>query len=93
MNKRKRSKLWIVIMLGLIVYLSCILIDQQKELSSKRTQMNDLNARIEQGEKEKQALQDQKKSINSAAYAEKVAREELGMIKPGEKKFIDVNKN
>ncbi len=92
MNKRKGSKLWIVIVLGLIVYLSCILIDQQKELSSKRAQMNGLNARIEQGEKEKEALLKQKKNINSDAYAEKVAREELGMIKPGEKKFIDVNK-
>jgi cell division protein FtsL len=92
MNKRKRSKLWIVVVLGLIVYLSCILIDQQKELYNKKGQMNDLNAKIEQGEKENKALLKQKENINSNEYAEKVARQELGMIKPGEKKFIDVNK-
>jgi len=92
MNKRKISKLWIVAVVGLVWYFSYILIGQQKELFTKRAEMSDLQAKIEQGEKLKKVLLKQNDDINSNEYVEKVAREELGMIKPGEKVFIDVNK-
>ncbi|NRS99857.1 cell division protein FtsB [Clostridium beijerinckii] len=52
----------------------------QKEIDSKQVQLNEINQKNER-------LQDEVDKINSNSsdYLEKLARERLGMIKPGEK--------
>ncbi|NOW30868.1 cell division protein FtsB [Clostridium beijerinckii] len=52
----------------------------QKEIDSKQVQLNEIKQKNER-------LQDEVDKINSSSsdYLEKLARERLGMIKPGEK--------
>lgn len=51
------------------------------------------NEKIAQQEKETKKLMQIKEKYNSNEYIEKIAREKLGYVKPGEKIYIDVNKN
>jgi cell division protein FtsB len=51
-----------------------------------------LQAKIKEEEKNMEELKKQKDIINSDEYIEKIAREKLGMVKKGEKIFVDVNK-
>ena len=64
----------------------------EKEIDSKQLQLDEVNQKNER-------LQDEVEKINSDSsdYLEKLARERLGMIKPGEKvvnsEIIDQNSN
>lgn len=76
-----------VIIAGFIVFFAFSYIKQniamnriQKEIDSKQLQLNEVKQKNER-------LQDEVEKINSNSsdYLEKLARERLGMIKPGEK--------
>lgn len=92
MNKKKKSKVWIIALVLLAISLSPILIDQQKMLYASNKQMSVVQKKIAIENKTKEELLRQKKILNTDEYAEKVAREKFGMIKSGEKVFIDLNK-
>lgn len=95
MNKRRKNRFGIILILiiiGLLVNFVHILIDQQKVLYAKGNEMISIKSKIEEENKIRDKLLNQKKSLNSNEYIEKVAREKLGMVKQGEKIFIDVNK-
>ena len=93
MSKKKRPKAWIILLFIIATAsLTPILIDQQKMLYMKNIEMNSVNNKITSENKIKEDLQKQKKILNTDLYVEKVAREKLGMIKSGEKVFVDVNK-
>jgi cell division protein DivIC len=76
-----------IIIAGCIVFFVFIYIRQsvtmnriQKEIDSKQSQLDEVKQKNER-------LQDEVEKINSDSsdYLEKLARERLGMIKPGEK--------
>ena len=92
MNKRKKSKLGLFVMIGILVYFSYVVIDQQKILYAKENQMATVEKRIDEQNRLNEELKRQKKILNTDEYAEKVARDKLGMIKPGERVFVDINK-
>jgi cell division protein FtsL len=88
-----------VIIVGCIVFFVFSYIRQsvtmsriQKEIDSKQLQLDEVKQKNER-------LQDEVEKINSDSsdYLEKLARERLGMIKPGEKvvnsEIIDPNPN
>lgn len=88
----KNTKIWMIAVVVLIVILAPILINQQKILSAKNQELQHVQAKIQSENKVKQVLLRQQSMLNTDAYAEKIAREKFGMIKPGEKIFIDINK-
>lgn len=92
MSKKKRSKFWIIAFILLVVSLSPILIDQQKMISLKNSEMSEVKEKIASETNIKDQLLRQKKMLNTDEYAEKIARDKFGMIKAGEKVFVDVNK-
>ncbi|HOJ09820.1 MAG TPA: septum formation initiator family protein [Clostridiales bacterium] len=92
MNKRKGSIFGILVLIALIIYFSFIIIDQQKMLKIKETALMEIENKIKKEELVRNDLEKQKDMLNSREYIEKVAREKLGMVKPGEKIFIDINK-
>lgn len=92
MSKKKKSKIWIVAFLLLVLGLSPVLINQQKMIYAKSKEMKQIQTKIKAENKVKEDLLRQMKILNTDEYAEKIAREKFGMIKPGEKIFIDVNK-
>lgn len=93
MKKRKKSKAWVIILFIIATAsLTPMLIDQQKMLYTKNKEMSIIQDKIVSETKTNEVLQKQKKMLNTDEYAEKVAREKFGMIKSGEKVFVDVNK-
>jgi cell division protein FtsL len=95
MNKGKKSKLGLIftiILIGLLFYSGVTMIDQQKIIYSKNKELQTVQSKIEEEKKTQEELQKEKEAVNSDEYIEKVAREKLGMVKQGEKIFVDINK-
>lgn len=91
MNKRKKFRIGTVLFLGAFAYLTYLLINQQGVLYAKQAQLDDLNSKIQAEEENKERLLKQSEEINSEENIEKIAREKLGMVKHGERVFVDVN--
>ena len=84
---KKKLILKRIIIIGFVIFFAVSYIRQsltmsriQKEISSKQLQLDEIKQKNER-------LQDEVEKINSNSpdYLEKLARERLGMIKPGEK--------
>lgn len=92
-KKRKRGfRLRYFIILLIVFYLSKTLISQSiymKEL--KETKLKEEQEIVEL-EKEIEQLQEQIDKRGSLEFIEKVAREELNLVKPREMIYIDINK-
>jgi cell division protein FtsL len=95
MNKRKKS-IWGIaftfVVIIMSIYSAVTMIDQQKILSAEGNELKSVQAKIADENKTADELKKQQETVNSDEYVEKVAREKLGMVKHGEKVFIDVNK-
>ena len=90
MKKRMHPLVW-VFMSGLVFYFIITLILQQSEISMIRAQMQVLQQKINQEEKKREELLEQKVEANTDAFIESIAREKLGMVKEGERLFVDTN--
>ena len=59
-------------------------------MNQLENQVEEIEAQIAQAEAENNKLKKQLENSNSYEYIEEVAREKLGLVKPGEKMFIPV---
>ncbi len=75
-----------------IIYISFLLISQQFDLSRLSAKERELDSQIETQQKQATELAAQKEASVTDEYIERVAREKLGYMKPGEKVFIDASK-
>ena len=91
MNKRKSSILGVLVLVAFIIYFSFIIIEQQKIINNKESALKVIDSKIRKEELVKNDLEKQKEMLNSDEYIERVAREKLGLVKPGEKIFIDID--
>jgi len=91
MNKRKSPKWMIFVLIGFIIYFIFVFFEQQKVLYAKNIEMNNIQAKIKEEMELNEELKKQKEMLATDEYIEKVAREKLGMVKPGERIFIDIN--
>ena len=73
------------------IYSTVTMIEQQKILSAKNNELKSVQSKIDEERKTFEELKKQKENVNSDEYIERVAREKLGMVKYGEKIFVDVN--
>jgi len=92
MNKGKKSKIGLFIMVGFLLYFIYVVIDQQKMIYAKNTEMTGIQAKIDEENGLMENLKEQKEMINSNEYIEKTAREKLGMVKSGERVFVDAGR-
>lgn len=76
-------------MSGLIFYFIITLIQQQDEISAIRAQMQMLEHKISQERENQEKLLEQKSKANTDEFIESIAREKLGMVKEGERLFVD----
>jgi len=60
------------------------------KMNQLENQIEKIEAQISQAETENEKLKRQLENSNSSEYIEEVAREKLGLVKPGEKMFIPV---
>lgn len=78
-----------VIMIG---YLEFIIIKQEVYLSQVEEQTIIAEERLNKAKQINEELNREKDNLNKFEYVEKVAREELGMTKPGEVPYISEEK-
>ncbi len=80
------------IMIGIvIIYVGYILVQQQITLNLYKVQEKYYEEKILAEKDKTNALKKQKMLYNTDMYIEKIARDKLGLVKPGERVFIDIS--
>lgn len=92
MSKRKKSGWGWIVVVGFLVYFAWSMVDQQGMLYRKDQEMKKIEDKINEEKRINEQLKKQKDTMNSDEYVEKVAREKLGMVKKGERVFVDIGK-
>ncbi|MCI5970094.1 MAG: septum formation initiator family protein [Clostridia bacterium] len=96
MRKRKLKKKLSLNKLIALVFLcaaAVILIKQQGEINYYNKKISKLKSDIKTEEKLSKELEEKSAIYSSDYYIEKIARDELGLVMPDEKVFIDANGN
>lgn len=89
-----RLKLSLLLLAGLVVLVGGWGLPQYKKVDALRKQLTDLQERRLQLEEERRQLEEELRWLQTDAAMEKIAREELGLVKPGEYPLLDLdNKN
>lgn len=91
-NKKKSLKIYICVILAIFGLFSGAIYMQYKTMLKLEVIENQLESEIEEQNKRFNELTEQSKYRDSDEYIEKIAREQLGFVKPNEKLFIDQNK-
>ena len=69
-------------------YFCYVIILQQTELYKIRREMDAVNTRLAEAEGVNKNLTAEKEKLSMTEYIEKIAREQLGLVKPGEVPYI-----
>lgn len=72
-----------------IVYAVITIINQQFSISELKKTEQAAVSKIESVRKDNDRLMEMINNANSVEYIEKMAREQLGLVKPGERVYID----
>jgi cell division protein FtsL len=84
-----------VILISVFCFLLAVFLNvfsqQGKMLSSEKESLKQVEALIKREKQTNTDLQKYKDSLNTDEIIEKIAREKLDMVKPGEKVIVDVN--
>ena len=91
-KKRFKINYLRVILIITLVYFSVTFIKQQLSINEYNVKIKGVKQDIDSANARIEELKEIKTKVNDAEYIENVARESLGLIKPYEKVFIDVNK-
>ena len=91
---RKTKKGWWVtpLLAAMLLYGAFAYHSQSNQLYMLNLKISEIERKIEKEKEKKQELLKQKEEISSDESIEKIAREKLGMVKDGEKVFVDINK-
>ncbi len=91
-KSKKKIKFTRVLLIGMFIYFVSVFCIQQFKINEYKVQEEYYNNSISELEQEKAEYEALVSESNTSEYIEKVAREKLGLVKPYEKIFIDVNK-
>lgn len=92
MNKRGKPGIWALILAAFFLYFCYVLIDQQKVILARESEIARMKEKIGEEQAINEELTKQREIINSDKYVEKIAREKLGMVRKEERVFIDISK-
>ena len=79
-----------LLILAACVYVGFTLVKQQITLSDCSDMADEYKAKIAEAESENQRLEEELEKAGTDEYLERVAREELGLVKANERVFIDI---
>lgn len=91
--KRYHIKWFNLALLLLSVYCCYLLADRYMELSSIQQETAAVRQKLEQAKSANQELEAERERLLAPAYVEKLAREQLGLVKPGEIPYVQSGKN
>jgi cell division protein FtsL len=86
----KWFKMFLVVLCSYFIYIA---VNQQSQLISIRRETQATQTQLQQLQETNAALQAERKALHDPKYVEKLAREELGLVKPGEIPYISAEKN
>jgi len=92
-TKKKRIKIRYIIFVIIFIYGISTFITQQSMVKKLEEKKETKEEEISQLKQDIEGLQEKIKYSNTPEYIEKIARDELGMVKPWEIIFIDKSKN
>jgi cell division protein FtsB len=92
MNKRKSSIPTVIFVIAFFAYFVVTLIEQQKIIYVNNVKANDIRSKVQSELRINEELKKYRENLESDEYIEKIAREKLGMIKPGERIFFDIDR-
>lgn len=87
-RRRYRIRWFRVLTLLAAAYFIYLAIGQQFELYTIQRETASLKSRIAELEQSNQSMIQEKQQLATPAYIEKIAREQLGLVKPGEVPYI-----
>ena len=90
---RYRFKWFRLILAGLFAYCVYLTIGQHSQLAAIARETENTRMQLEAANKTKAELTDERARLHDKGYIEKLAREDLGLVKPGEVPFITGQKN
>ena len=92
MKKQKKLKVIPIIIVALVCYFAYTVFSLQSTIEDRKLEGVKLQQNIVEEQRKKELLEQQKNSINTSTFAEKIAREKLGYVKDGEVIYVDTNK-
>ena len=87
--KKRKLRLKNIFMVVFIIYAAIIIINQQFSISVLKEAEQAAVSKIESVKKDNDKLVEMINNATSIEYIEKMAREQLGLVKSGEKVYID----
>ena len=91
-NTKRRFRLGRLVLIGLVIYLSAIFIHQNTLMNGLKDKKLKTQVEIKDLERHIRDLTLEIENSDSLEFVEKVARNDLGMVKPREIIYIDKNK-
>lgn len=91
-GKKRKISLTSIVFVLVATYFVTTFIDQQISINRYNTQIEMYKADISNKEALTKYYDEQQGNVETDEYIEQVARESLGLVKPYEKIFVDVNK-
>lgn len=81
-----------LVLLLLLIYISVVMLNQRKLMKNLQSKKTELQREINMLQKDIDELNHEIENSDSLQFVEKVAREELGMVKPREIIYVDKKK-
>lgn len=88
----KKNLIQKLFLIGFIIYVTVILINQQQTLNSYKSQKEYYSKKIEEANQYNYTLLATKDSLDSKEYIEAISREKLDMYSKNERVYININK-
>ena len=92
-EKRHTFNWFRLLIVALLLYFFMDVVHQQMQLNQIGADQAAAAVRLQEAEKENEALKQERDSLSDPDNIEKIAREELGMTKPGELPYSRGKKN
>lgn len=90
---KHRIKWFRLLLMGIFAYFIYVSVGQQGEFRAITQETEATKVQLDQAAKLNQSLKEERDRLNTPEYVEKLAREELGLVKPGEVPYIPAGKN
>jgi len=88
-NPRKYQLNWFkILLIGMSSYVIYLCVNQQYQLNLIDRESEKMRVQLTELQQVNETLKGEQTALNDKAYVEKLAREELGLVKPGEIPYI-----
>ncbi|NLU10816.1 MAG: septum formation initiator family protein [Tepidanaerobacter acetatoxydans] len=84
MKGKKKFKIRHLLFLLFLIYVTSTLVMQQCKIAKLAQQETQLKARMKEVTEQRKELEEEISLLHTDEYIERVARDELGLVKPGE---------